>query len=150
MFLLLTVAPNSDCKKVEDREKRGFDDLRPILIDVDADGKADTILPHVFKSKANRRGSSGKTPKETNWIAFDLTTSKGRVLKSFFRYEYGDNLAEYWVYALVSCDVNNDGTVDLVFYAGDDSTDETIVLLNRGSKFVVHSRKKSKSDLSDL
>ncbi len=63
-------------------------------------------------------------------------------MNSFFRYQYGSGEADYWVYALVSAgDINGDGKRDLIFYSGDDSSDETITLINRGNRFIVHKRK---------
>ena len=64
-------------------------------------------------------------------------------MRSFFKYRYGIDKTDYWVWALVPCKVNKDGRRDLAFYAGDDTSDETIVILNQGSRFRVHSRKVS-------
>jgi len=142
---LLSLAPPADCRIIEDRDRRSFDERVPIFIDVDGDGKPDRISPRVYKVRAKREppGNGRAKAKETHWITFDLKTSKGRVAKSFFRYEYGTDEAGYWVYALVPCDVNKDGRADLVFYSGDDTSDETIILLNKGGRFIVHSREVS-------
>jgi len=139
---LLSPAPAADCRIIEDRDRRSFDDRSPVFLDVDGDGKPDRISPRVYTVKAKRRPPGDRRPrgKETHWITFDLKTSQGRAANSFFRYEYGTDEADYWVYALVPCDVNRDGRADLVFYSGDDTSDETIILLNRGGRFVVHSR----------
>lgn len=51
-------------------------DLTPIVIDVDNDAAPDTIIPRVFRLNDSR--------KLTDWIAFDLKSWKGHVLKSFF------------------------------------------------------------------
>ena len=83
------------------------------------------------------------------WIVFDLETSKGKKIKSFFKYNYGtaEQGGSYWVYALVSAgDVNKDGTIDLTFYSGDDTSDETITLANKGDHFVVSDKKTSSND----
>jgi hypothetical protein len=54
----------------------------------------------------------------------------------------GSSEASYWVYALISGgDINGDGRTDLVFYSGDDESDETVTLINRGDRFLVNSRK---------
>lgn len=127
--LLLSVPPSADCRTVEDRDRRSFDEQGVITIDVDGDGKPDTITPRIYKAGGNR------------WISFDLKTSKGRDLKSFFKYKYGNDESEFWVYALVPCNINKDGRTDLVFYAGDDTSNETIDLVNRGNSFGVQSRK---------
>lgn len=150
LFLLaFSIAAQTDCRTVEDRDKRPFDKPGPIVIDVDNDGQPDQILPRVLKLKPSRKRHGPKRirEKESHWIVFDLTTSKGRHLKSFFRYKYGSDWADYWIYALVSCDVNGDGKTDLVFYSGDDESDETIILLNKNGRFVVHSKKYSQGTL---
>jgi hypothetical protein len=115
---------------------------------VDGDAKPDRISPRIYTVRAKRKplGNGRTKGKETHWIAFDLETSRGRVANSFFRYEYGTDEADYWVYALVPCDVNKDGRTDLVFYSGDDTSDETIILLNKGVRFIVHSRKVSEGE----
>ena len=55
---------------------------------------------------------------------------------SFFSYRYGDERADYWVWALKAVgDLDRDGRTDLVFYSGDDTTDETVVLLQTPRSF---------------
>jgi hypothetical protein len=110
---------------------------------VDGDSKPDTITPRTYTVKVNRK-VSGKTKSKTreiHWIAFDIKTSKGRVIKSFFKYNYGTNEADYWVYAFVPCRINRDGRTDLLFYSGDDTTEEMIILVNRDNVFKIYSRK---------
>ncbi|HAF12355.1 MAG TPA: hypothetical protein DHU55_13440 [Blastocatellia bacterium] len=151
LFLLsFSIVAQADCRTVDDRDKRPFDELSPIVIDIDNDGKPDRILPRVLKLKPTlqRHGPKRTREKESHWIVFDLHTSKGRNLKSFFRYQYGSDWANYWVYALVPCDVNGDGKTDLVFYSGDDESDDTIILLNKNGRFVVHSKKHSEGNPS--
>jgi hypothetical protein len=41
----------------------------------------------------------------------------------------------------VPCSVNGDRRTDLLFYSGDDTSVETIILVNTGNAFKVHSRK---------
>lgn len=140
---LLGPAPVADCREVTDADRRAFEDRSAITLDVDGDGRPDTIKPRVYKVKA-RRKSSGRARRKTvevDWLAFDLATSRGRSLKSFFKYDYGEDGVGYWVWALVPCDFNRDGRVDLKFYTGDDTSDETVILLNTGRGFKVHSRK---------
>ena len=149
VFLVLFIGAPTDCRVVDDRDKRSFAELDPIVIDVDHDGKPDKILPRVLKLKPTRERHGPKRirEKESHWIVFDLATSKGQNRKSFFRYNYGSDWADYWIYALVPCDVNGDGEMDLVFYSGDDESDETIILLNKNGRFVVHSKKYSEVTL---
>jgi len=142
---LLNLAQSDGCRNIADRDRRPFDDLRPIALDADSDGTPDTITPRIYtvKPKSAVSAKSKREARESHWIIFDLKTGKGRVLNSFFRYEYGTEEADYWVYALVPCDVNKDGRIDLVFYSGDDTSDETVILLNTGKSFRVHFRKTS-------
>lgn len=126
-----------------DSKKRGFDELHAILIDVDGDGKADRIQPRTYQTY-NRRQKPLLKRNIRNWITFDLHTSKGRKIKSFFTYNYGtaEQGGSYWIYALTEVgDLNKDGRIDLMFYSGDDTSDITIMLLNFGNRFSVLSRK---------
>ncbi|MCM3873536.1 MAG: hypothetical protein ND895_22865 [Pyrinomonadaceae bacterium] len=134
----------ADCQNtvVQDSSRRLFDDRSSFMLDVDGDGKPDTITPRTYAVKANRN-VSGKTKtkaSDIHWVTFDLKTHKGRVIKSFFKYNYGTDEADYWVYAFVPCSTNQDGRTALLFYSGDDTSQETVILLNRGSLFKVHSR----------
>ena len=81
--LLLGVSPSADCRRVEDRDRRAFDERSPITMDVDGDDKLDTITPQTYQVRGTR------------WISFDLKTSRGRVPKSFFKYEYGTDESAY-------------------------------------------------------
>lgn len=142
---LLGLAPGADCREVTDDDRRSFEEPGPIRLDVDGDAVPDTIRPRVYRARAGRRRAAreGRKVSVVEWIAFDLTTSGGRSLKSFFRYDYGADGVGYWVYAFIPCDFNGDGRVDLKFYSGDDTSDETIILRNTGRAFKVHSRKVS-------
>jgi hypothetical protein len=136
VLMLLPTALSGNCQEVQDRDRRGFDNVRSIALDVDGDGKPDEITPRIY-SEMTRRTQHGKIrrPYASHWITFDLKTTRGRRLRSFFRYQYGIDMADYWVYALIPCDVNKDGRIDLIFYSGDDTSAETIVLLNKGIRF---------------
>lgn len=142
---LLSLTPSADCRIIEDRDRRSFDERSPVFVDVDGDGRPDRISPRVYTVRARHkaRGNATRAIKETRRIAFDLKTSRGREASSFFEYDYGTEEGQYWVYALVPCDVNKDGRTDLVFYSGDDTSSETIILLNKGGRFVLHSREVS-------
>ena len=133
-----------DCEKysIQDSEKRDFNDRESFTLDADGDGKADTVTTRIYTTKANRR-NSGVSPgkRELHWIAFDLKTAKGVAAKSFFKYNYGTNEADLYVYALLPCRINGNGKTALLFYAGDEEGDETVILVQRGNRFKVYSRK---------
>jgi len=140
MGLLLGIPASSKCRGLEDGDRRGFTDLAPIVLDIDGDGEPDTITPRIVVT--HYRGRSSKLHQQ-EWIVFDLKTSRGRLLRSFFKYHYGTDKVDYWVWALVPCRANKQARTDLVFYSGDDTSDVTIVLTNQKGGFRVHSRKVS-------
>lgn len=135
----------TDCRKiiVQDSDRRSFDDRSSVAIDLDGDGKPDTITPRTYTVKSNRKISDKAKIKlrETHWISFSIKTSKGRVFNSFFKYNYGTDESNYWVYAFVPCRINRDGKTDFLFYSGDDTTEETIIFVNRRNVFEIYSRK---------
>lgn len=131
-------AQDNSCQRiVNDSDKRDFTKSSTFSFDVDGDGKADSFTHRTYKTKV----SGNAKIKENHWITFDLKTSQGKTLKSFFKYKYGTNLADYWIYALVPCKLGQGAKNDLIFYTGDDTSDEKIVLKNMGNSFKVHSRK---------
>lgn len=149
IFCLILSASFVNAQQITDADRRDFNDLSPIMIDLDGDNKPDTIKPRIYQIKP----TGGKNPKLSevkNWIAFDLTTSRGRTIKNIFKYNYGtaEQGGSYWVYALKSAgDFNNDGETDLVFYSGDDTTEETIFLTNKAGVFSVNKEKSSFKEL---
>ncbi len=138
-----------NAQNVTDDDRRGFDELKAIFLDVDGDDKLDRIQPRTYQTYHKRHGSRLLRKNIRNWITFDLSTTSGRRINSLFTYNYGtaENGGSYWVYALISVgDVDKDGKTDLMFYSGDDTSDESVILLNRGNRFSVHSRKVQDSD----
>lgn len=141
LFLLPAIFVNA--QEITDADRRGFDELSPVTIDLDGDNKPDTITPRTYQIKPKDR-KNAKLSEVQNWIAFDLATSKGRMVKSIFKYKYGtaEQGGSYWVYALKSAgDFNNDGKTDLVFYSGDDTTEETVFLANTQKGFLIDKKK---------
>jgi hypothetical protein len=122
---------------IEDRDRHGFGELAPIHVDVDGDGKTDAIQPRTYTLRASRAESRKQSgARQVHWITFDLKLASGTRRASFFTYRYGDDRADYWTWALKPAgDVNRDGKMDLLFYSGDDTTDETVVLLQDATRF---------------
>jgi hypothetical protein len=145
---VLLILSSAIAQEVSDDDKRGFDEMDAIFIDVDLDGKPDRIQPRTYKTYHRPPGKHLLSKHIKNWITFHITTSGGKTLKSIFTYNYGTaENGGSWVYALRSIeDENKDGRPDLMFYTGDDTSDETVILLNNGNRFPVHSRKVSDSD----
>ena len=144
IFVIFFVALAAQAQSIRDEDRRGFDELGPVLIDVDGDGKSDRIQPRTYQTYKRQRGKRLYPRDIRNWITFDLYGSRSGLVKAFFTYNYGtaENGGSYWVYALIPAgDIDKDGKRDLIFYAGDDTTDETVTLLNRGNRFIVRSRK---------
>ena len=85
------------CPEIRDADRRAYSDVSPIMVQLDSNGKADRVTPHVYSVKVNnRQGSKSNTgPLEAHWIAFDLERTSGRVQPSFFQYQYGTSQADY-------------------------------------------------------
>lgn len=141
----------ADCRNivVQDGDRHSSEDRSSFTIDIDGDGLPDRITPRPHIVKPTRKASSkaNRTTHETHWIRFDAKTGKGNVLNSFFNYKYGTEEAAYWAYAFVPCRLKRNGKKALLFYAGDDTSQETIVLVNRGNAIRVYSRKVSRPEL---
>jgi hypothetical protein len=106
-----------------------------VMMDLDGDPE----LEQVFKSTVERpvpknqvcpgRAWSDKVKTDV-FAKFDLVDGKER--STLFEYKIGTNLATYWVYKIREVrHINRDGFVDLVFYTGDDTSDETVLLLRK-------------------
>jgi predicted dithiol-disulfide oxidoreductase (DUF899 family) len=149
VVLLLNISFHAQA--ISDNDRRPFENLSQIKIDVDGDGKPDTIQPRTYQITIKRSSNLKLVRKRDiqNWIAFDLMTTKGRRINSFFKYNYGtaEQGGSYWVYALIpTSDINRDKKTDLVFYSGDDTSDDTITLISRGNRFIIHKKKHTKSE----
>src|SRR3979411_2842810 len=140
--LLFTGPMPTRCRAIADGDRKGFtaSDLHPIVLDLEGDGKPDIITPRLVVNHYRDRKSKVH---QAEWIVFDLKTSRGRVVRSFFKYRYGTDKVDYWIWALAPCKPDKKGRTDLVFYSGDDTSEATIVILNAGGSFRVLSRRES-------
>jgi hypothetical protein len=94
-------------------------------------------LEQIFKTQTDRapgkacpgRPGGNKITKEV-FVNFQLATANSNKRSTLFEYKTGNNLATYWVnYIREVRHLNRDGNTDLVFYAGDDTSDEIVLLL---------------------
>ena len=139
LMLFATVSMPTVGQTFDGKGRRPFNELASIQVDLDGDRRVDTIKPRTYQTRRGRI--------QINWITFDIAYASGRKAKSIFSYKYGTDDVNYWVYALRPLrDLNKDGKLDLLFYSGDDTSDETVVLLSRGNRYRVKSRKISDSD----
>ena len=128
--------------------KRGFDDLSPISLDVDGDGRLDLITPRIVRRQVhhpNLQSSESRRP-EAHFIVFDLKFANGRFLKSFFKFKFGDSKADYWVYSMALPGKPTSGSPELLFYSGDDTSDVTIHLRLQNGRFRVVSTRRTQED----
>ena len=136
--LVLFTGSASGYRLVVDTDKKSFTELKPIHLDINGDGRIDAIQPRTLVRWGWVWDDQGKRRRGTeHWIAFDLVRTATLKRQTIFEYRYGDERGDdYWVWALIPAgDVDGNGQVDLVFYSGDDTTDETVILLQRGSTF---------------
>jgi hypothetical protein len=127
----------SGYRLVVDTDKNGFNELKAIHLDINDDGRIDTIQPRILVRRGWVWDAQGKHRHGTeHWITFDLVRTSTQPGRTVFEYRYGDEHADYWVWALIPAgDLDGNGQIDLVFYSGDDTTDETVILLQNGSTF---------------
>lgn len=95
-------------------------------------------LEQIFKTQTERPANPkpclgrplGDKIKKDILVSFQLVKGSKRSL--IFEHKIGTNLATYWVHHISEVrHLNRDGNVDLVFYQGDDTSDETVLLLMR-------------------
>src|SRR5260221_1050141 len=102
--VLLSVSPSSKCRAIGDSDMRSFadSDPDPIVMDMDGDGKADTITSRLVVTHFRDRKSKLH---QAEWLVFDLKTTPARGVRTFFTYRYGTDRIDDWVPCLVPCNV---------------------------------------------
>ena len=79
-----------------------FERNSPVEIDIDGDGRLDTVQPRTF-SQNPKKGL------KEEWIEFTFTLTGGRKVNPI-RYKYGNEDGRYYSYSLYSQgDMNHDG-----------------------------------------
>lgn len=130
-LVALTLFPKQPAQSQSTRPNPNKPELQ---LSMDLDRQAPG-LEQIFKTQTDRpapktcpgRPSGNKITKEV-WVNFQLVRDGKR--STLFEHNIGNNLATYWVHHISEVrHLNNDGNVDLVFYQGDDTSDETVLLL---------------------
>lgn len=120
------------------KRARSFDDDSPIRIDVDRDGRTDTLQPRILRLRRRfipgaRRYPGGDVER---FIAFSLETASGRSIATLLQYRFGTENGGYRSYVLGPVgDADGDGRGDLAFHVGGGLPEEAVVLLDRGERF---------------
>jgi hypothetical protein len=98
-------------------------------------------LEQIFKSTVEKPIPANQLCPGRRWgdkmktqvfAKFELVDGKSGKRSTMFEQNIGTNLATYWVYDIREVrHINRDEYIDLVFYAGDDTSDETVLLLRK-------------------
>lgn len=107
--------------------------------DLNANSKLDRIIEVKYKKPAKLLSYTSKGKYEIrngHFIKYILYVDNLKRGKVIFDYLIGDDEAQYWQYRIdKTVDLNKDGLKDLIFYAGDDTTEEYVYLLQKSSHF---------------
>lgn len=136
---LLSVAllPQIPAQSQAKRSNPGKPELQ-LMMDLD---RQTPELEQIFKTQTERPANPKTCPgrpfndKITKDVFVNFQLVKGGKRSSLFEHRIGNNLATYWVHYISEVrHLNRDGSVDLVFYQGDDTSDETVLLLIKGEQ----------------
>jgi hypothetical protein len=136
---LVAIALPAQADPIPERPERSYVKAPELHLVMDLN-REQPGLEKVFKSQVERPIAIKACPDRlwTNKLKrdviakFQIEPANGGKQSTFFEYRIGTNLAVYWIAHLSEVrHINNDGIIDLVFYAGDDTSDETVLLLRR-------------------
>lgn len=116
------------------------EDTKTVFVgDLDGNGKAERIIQIKFQKQTqlpSRKDLSKYEIRNGHYIRYVFYRNGQEKGMTIFEYFIGDDEAVYWQYRIEkTVDLNNDGWKDLVFYAGDDTTQEYIILLQKPDYF---------------
>jgi hypothetical protein len=107
--------------------------------DIDGDGKSDRVVASYYTQPVLTRKFPSIDTCQTLpgiFVRYTLTSSKTKQSRVIFEYSYGTSFVQYWVHELkVAGDLDRDGRQDLIFHAGDDTSDESVVLFQQPAGF---------------
>lgn len=114
-------------------QQKNNDDV--FTADLNGNGKRDRIVTVRYKKRVRQLSWIDRTKCEMRvgyFAKYVLYLDNQKKGKTIFEYLYGDNEAQYWRYVIdKAVDLNKDGVKDLIFYAGDDTTEEYIFLIRK-------------------
>ncbi len=110
-----------------------------IQSDIDGNGIPDRVVATYFTRPVsvldNDRLLSCKTV-PGKFVRYTMYANGQKNGKVIFEENFGSTRASYWVHRLeIGKDLNRDGRQDLVYYMGDDTSDETTYLLQKQAGF---------------
>lgn len=105
--------------------------------DLNGNGKRDRIVTVRYKKRVRQHSWTDRTKCEmrvgyfAKYVLYLDNRKKGITI---FEYFYGDDEAQYWQYGIdKAVDLNKDGIKDLIFSAGDDTSEEYIYLIRKNT-----------------
>lgn len=110
-----------------------------IIADINGNGIPDKVIATYFTHPIlvtdNYRAHTCKTV-PGKFVRYTMYADRQKNGKVIFEQDYGSTIADYWVHRLeIGRDLNRDKRKDLVFYMGDDTSEETIYLLQQAQGF---------------
>lgn len=138
LYILYLAALSISAQDVPSTTKRRFDEKLILRIDLDGNGIRDRIVSHRYTRKVKSPTDEKAADQfvEGHFIQFNWQKDSAKSSLKMFSYQYGASDSYYWVYELEPIgDMNNDGTTDLWFYAGDDTSKEVVFLLSKNGFF---------------
>ena len=108
------------------------------VADLDNNGKRERIVTVNYKMpspllSSNNAACETRTGHFAKFVLYRDNQKRGTTI---FDYFIGDDEAVYWQYRIdEAVDLNRDGKKDLIFYAGDDTTEEYVFLIQKSSYF---------------
>jgi hypothetical protein len=128
---------SASCSAAEDLKLP--DPMTVIKADINGNGIADRIVASYFSRPVlvldNNEQHTCKTV-PGKFVRYTLYPDQQHNGKVIFEENYGSTRASYWIHKLeIAKDINLDGRKDLVFYMGDDTSNETTYLLQKPEGF---------------
>jgi len=127
----LCLALGASGQKVQNERKPEFSG------DLDGDKVADRILRAKYEAPALALAGDGECRQTVgHFVRYTLARGRQKDERVIFEHQYGSAEADFWSYGLKPAgDLNGDGAKDLIYYAGDDTGEEHVFLLQKTDGF---------------